>query len=1581
MKKFLLIIAFFGALFTAHSQDVVMQNGTFTQCSGVFSDSGGVTSNYSDGENFVITFCPDSVDQFVQLEFTTFSTQLVADVMTIYDGDDTSGTILGTFSGGTTNPGTISAAPTSATGCITISFVSDAAANTNTTGWSANISCLQSCQTITPTIDTTNPIADTTGVVQVALGGSVSFDGSANFSDDNTGAIYSWNFGDGFTDLGESVAHTFNSLGLYTVTFTAMDTNPTGCSSSDSIQVQVLSPYIDVDQTTYTVPELVEDVLINSACASVSNINWSTGTNFGDVNGIGYFTAIPGAFAFEAGIVLNSGDAMEAEGPETGVQSSGGGSWPGDSDLEAAINTDLDGVAGDDLPAGFSTNASYIEFDFVPIANSISFDFLFASDEYGGFQCSFSDAFAFLLTDLTTTTTVNLALVPGTTDVVSVYTVRDNTFDPSCSSENPAYFDSFYGAGGQPAANSPIDFRGYTVAMTAFANVTPNNNYRIKLVVADDGGSGGNDTSYNSAVFLGAGTFNLGGDLGDDVTIGAGTAICSGGVIPLDTNLPTASHTWYLDGVVIPGETSSTLDAMEPGVYSVDVVFSATCQASDSVLIEFISGPTVQNTIDIVECDNATGPINFDLTVNDTEVIGAQTDVFVSYHTLLVDAQNDANPIVDPANYVGSGVYPETIYVRIEDLASQTCSDIDSFSLDVSTAVLNQAPDLEVCDDLSNDGVEFFDLESQTATILDAQLATDFNVTYHNSFADADADINPLTSPYSGSDGEFIFVRLERASDANCYSANQLPNGGFTLIVNANAVAIQPMDLTSCDDPTEDGFEVFDLTAQETTILGGQDPLNYTVTFYEDMADVITEANSILNPGAYQNTSASQQTIYVRVNDNSNSTCYGSTTFDLIVNPLPTVAIPTSLTICDDGTPDGLASFNLSLKNNEISGGNPAYAVSYYLTQAEADSGTNALAIPYDNISNPQIVFVRVMDVNTSCFTTTTLQLEVEQAPVTFEPTDLTFCDPDSDGYGVFMLTDAEAEITAGAPGLTVTYHETSSDALLNVNPVTSPYNNISENTQTIYVRVESATIATSCASFEELVLIVNPTPQITDPSPLEVCDTDADGLAQFDLELNNPEILNQLDADATNDLAATDYSITYYATAADAAVPQNAIATPNAYTNTTPNMDTVWVVIADNANGCSTITTMDLIVNPLPVLLQASPLVLCNDNDLPGEVPALAQEEFTLEDANAEILNGQTGITLTYYFTQAGADNATASDQIFSPYTNVANAQSVFVRAENDITGCVSTITFRLDVNPTPSPEANPTALLECDIDNDGFASFDLDSQTSSILNGEPDVSISYHETEADAISAINPLISPYTNIVATNQMVYVRAENDITGCFTIVVLPLEVQLSPVVPVTLDDYVVCDDNNDGFNQFDFDTVMTPQILGTQNPADFTLTYHTTALNAASGNSPIVNTGNYTNTTSGQQTIYIRLVSNANGCVTTGQFEIIVDFPPVLVQPTPLAICDELDVNYYENNDDMATFDLTLKDDEITAGNVSWTVAYYETQADAQADVNVIADPTLYTNMMVGTNPANPQTVYVRVTDSNTGCFSFTTLT
>ena len=57
--------------------------------------------------------------------------------------------------------------------------------------------------------------------------------------------------------------------------------------------------------------------------------------------------------------------------------------------------------------------------------------------------------------------------------------------------------------------------------MEATSVVTPNTTYNIKLVIADDG-----DTLYDAAVFLEAGSFNLGGDLGADITIASQTAQC-----------------------------------------------------------------------------------------------------------------------------------------------------------------------------------------------------------------------------------------------------------------------------------------------------------------------------------------------------------------------------------------------------------------------------------------------------------------------------------------------------------------------------------------------------------------------------------------------------------------------------------------------------------------------------------------------------------------------------------------------------------------------------------------------------------------------------------------------------------------------------------------------------------------------------------------------------------------------------------------------------------------------------------------------------------------------------------------------
>ena len=104
MKQSLLFIFFILIFSLAPAQDILMTDGTFNRCSGVFSDSGGVGTgagfNYGNNEDFTMTICPDTPNTFTSLNFTAFSTQATVDILTIYDGDDTTAPVLGTYSGG-----------------------------------------------------------------------------------------------------------------------------------------------------------------------------------------------------------------------------------------------------------------------------------------------------------------------------------------------------------------------------------------------------------------------------------------------------------------------------------------------------------------------------------------------------------------------------------------------------------------------------------------------------------------------------------------------------------------------------------------------------------------------------------------------------------------------------------------------------------------------------------------------------------------------------------------------------------------------------------------------------------------------------------------------------------------------------------------------------------------------------------------------------------------------------------------------------------------------------------------------------------------------------------------------------------------------------------------------------------------------------------------------------------------------------------------------------------------------------------------------------------------------------------------
>jgi len=189
------------------------------------------------------------------------------------------------------------------------------------------------------------------------------------------------------------------------------------------------------------VPQLVQNVLFGAtgsaaSCAgTISNITWSTGTNFGSTNGIGYFTNTNPSFPLTNGVILSTGSATAAPGPNSATQSNGTFTWTGDPQL-------FNYIQGLGIDPGLTSynNATILEFDFVPLSTTMSFDFLFGSEEYGTFQCDFSDAFAFFLTNVTAASApVNLALVPGTTDPISVTTIRDDANNSTCTSSNPTF--------------------------------------------------------------------------------------------------------------------------------------------------------------------------------------------------------------------------------------------------------------------------------------------------------------------------------------------------------------------------------------------------------------------------------------------------------------------------------------------------------------------------------------------------------------------------------------------------------------------------------------------------------------------------------------------------------------------------------------------------------------------------------------------------------------------------------------------------------------------------------------------------------------------------------------------------------------------------------------------------------------------------------------------------------------------------------------------------------------------------------------------------------------------------------------
>lgn len=237
---------------------------------------------------------------------------------------------------------------------------------------------------------------------------------------------------------------------------------------------------VTVSTTAFTPEQLVKDVLIGSGCTEITNITASAAC------GIGYFNKNGGSFPFEHGVILRTGQATNTAGTYTGVGSSSVCSSQTDADLQQIM-----------LANGFTaaiSDASSIKFNFVAYVDQINFSYIYASQDYGQFQCTHFDGLAIILTDLTSGVSTNLATVPQSNLMVSTRTIRDETYNTGCLSENPWFFGNYNATN---PGNSSINLIGNTVPLYATASVIPGNSYSLKFVVGDY-----LDTVSDSALFL-----------------------------------------------------------------------------------------------------------------------------------------------------------------------------------------------------------------------------------------------------------------------------------------------------------------------------------------------------------------------------------------------------------------------------------------------------------------------------------------------------------------------------------------------------------------------------------------------------------------------------------------------------------------------------------------------------------------------------------------------------------------------------------------------------------------------------------------------------------------------------------------------------------------------------------------------------------------------------------------------------------------------------------------------------------------------------------------------------------------------
>ncbi|MBP5515492.1 MAG: choice-of-anchor L domain-containing protein [Bacteroidales bacterium] len=255
-------------------------------------------------------------------------------------------------------------------------------------------------------------------------------------------------------------------------------------SKGASAQLQITS---GSQLTNWTPDSLVRNVLLGEG-VEVFNVQFNGSFSSINCTGVGKFTTgtTTTNLGMSEGLIL-SASSMEYITNASSTASTSTCTSVSDANLAALVS-----------PYAIN-NAAVLEFDFKPRSDSIKFRYVFASEEYYGFECTqYNDIFAFFLSGLSPFggmyNNKNIALVPNTETPITINTVNGGqnygTVTP-CITTNTQYFVN------NSSMTHIKHMDGFTTVLTAEAKVVPCQTYHLKMAVANV-----SDQALPSCVFL-----------------------------------------------------------------------------------------------------------------------------------------------------------------------------------------------------------------------------------------------------------------------------------------------------------------------------------------------------------------------------------------------------------------------------------------------------------------------------------------------------------------------------------------------------------------------------------------------------------------------------------------------------------------------------------------------------------------------------------------------------------------------------------------------------------------------------------------------------------------------------------------------------------------------------------------------------------------------------------------------------------------------------------------------------------------------------------------------------------------------